>query len=363
MKVGILGAGQLGRMLALAGYPLGWTFRLFDPDANACSKEIAEVITGNYDDPSALKNFAEGCDFVTYEFENVPVDAVKEIEKVVPVFPNRKYLEIAQDRVLEKNFFAEHHIPTTDTFAISNEIDIASLPSRCSFPGMLKTRRGGYDGKGQVKVASRSEMSDAWARLKKVSCIYENFIDFTGEVSIIGVRSKSGECRFYDLVENEHREGILRLSQAPSNRFAGLQKDAENYCKKMLEALGYVGILTIEFFVRDNKLIANEIAPRVHNSGHWTLDGSETSQFANHVRAVSGLPLGPTRTLGYAAMLNCIGALPQAHEVLELIPNAKLHYYGKSERPGRKVGHINLTHSDTNELQRGIKLLREKFKL
>lgn len=346
--IGILGAGQLGRMLALAGYPLGHRFRFLDPASDSPAGLLADHLTLDYSDASALEQFAHGLDVVTYEFENVPVEAARHLEKFIPVYPPSLALEKAQDRFVEKSFFRELGIPTPK-FTID-------LNSSFSFPAVLKTRRMGYDGKGQSIVHSQAEV----VAEKAVDCILEKFISFDREISIIAVRNKSGETKFYPLIENHHRDGILRLSLVLGNVSAELQVQAEEYATRVMSALNYVGVLTIEFFEKDGQLLANEMAPRVHNSGHWTIEGAITSQFENQVRAVCDAPLGSTSPLGVCAMVNLVGTLPDETSILK-IEGAHLHLYDKAPRPKRKLGHITLVEKDVTTLNEKLDEIRKLY--
>jgi phosphoribosylaminoimidazole carboxylase (NCAIR synthetase) len=453
-KIGILGAGQLGRMLALAGYPLGLRFRFFDPAPDSPANLLADHLTADYADEAALRRFVDGLDVVTYEFENVPVETARFLEQFVPVYPPPLALEKAQDRLVEKNFFRSLGIPTPEFSGLSESglsrgftdgngaesglsrgftdgngtesglsrgladgngtesglshgltdgngtesglfhglTDGNGTESGLSrglthgngaesglsrrftdgngaesglihgltdgngvgFPAVLKTRRMGYDGKGQVVVHNQAELAAAREKLAGQDLILEAFVPFDRECSIVCVRSLDGSVVFYPLSENTHRDGILRLSVVESSGFdERLQAQAEAYARAVLDALGYVGVLAIEFFEKDGQLLANEMAPRVHNSGHWSIDGAVTSQFENHIRAVCGLPLGSTSPLGASAMVNLIGDIPAAADILA-IEGAHLHLYDKAPRPGRKVGHINLVAGSRSSLDEKI---------
>ena len=357
-SVGVLGGGQLGRMLALAGYPLGLRFRFLDPSPDACVGQLAEHIVGSYDDPAVLERFAQGLDIVTYEFENVPVETAQLLSSHVTVYPPPGALEVAQDRLTEKSFFREHGIPTPPFLPVGRREELSKALRTLGTPAVLKTRRFGYDGKGQVVIGSVTDAEAAWAALGGKPLILEGFVRFDRELSILSVRAKDGKTAFYPLVENHHREGILRLSIAPAPNISGeMQATAEGYARRVMEALDYVGVLAIELFAVGSKLLANEMAPRVHNSGHWTIEGAETSQFENHLRAVLGLPLGSTAIRGHSAMLNIIGDLPDIEKALRL-PNTRLHLYGKEPRPGRKIGHVTLRVDDAGALADGIEWLR-----
>jgi 5-(carboxyamino)imidazole ribonucleotide synthase len=342
VTIGILGGGQLGYMLALAGYPLDFHFRFLDPSPQAPVGRIATRVTAEYTDFEALEKFAHGLALVTYEFENVPVEAARFLQKLVPVYPPPQALETAQDRRSEKSLFQKLGIPTTEFAVVDSASDLENAVRKIGLPAVLKTCRLGYDGKGQWVLRTGEDVQRAKTEIPAAPLILEKFVNFSRELSILAARSRSGETAFYPLVENHHRGGILRLSLAPAPHLTPeLQREAEAAARRVLEALDYVGVLAIELFECDGKLLANEMAPRVHNSGHWSIEGAVTSQFENHLRAVAGLPLGDTRTLGHSAMLNLIGELPEAAEVLA-IPDAHLHVYGKSLRPGRKVGHVTL---------------------
>jgi 5-(carboxyamino)imidazole ribonucleotide synthase len=342
VTIGILGGGQLGYMLALAGYPLGLHFRFLDPSPEAPVGRIAQRVTADYGDQAALEKFASGLELVTYEFENVPVEAANFLAERVPVYPPPAALEAAQDRLAEKSLFRKLSIATTEFAAVSNSSELDAAVKTIGLPAVLKTSRMGYDGKGQWILRTEQDVAKAKSEMPLVTLILERFVPFTRELSVLAVRSRNGETAIYPLVENHHRNGILRLSLAPAPRLeADIQRSAERAAHRVLESLKYVGVLALEFFEHQGELLANEMAPRVHNSGHWTIEGAVTSQFENHLRAVLGLPLGSTGPAGHCAMLNLIGDLPESAEVLA-VPDAHLHLYGKSPRPGRKLGHLTL---------------------
>jgi 5-(carboxyamino)imidazole ribonucleotide synthase len=342
VTIGILGGGQLGYMLALAGYPLGLHFRFLDPSPEAPVGRIAQRVTADYTDHAALEKFATGLELVTYEFENVPVEAARFLAERVPVYPPPAALEAAQDRLAEKSLFRKLGIATTEFAPVSNPAELDAAVKTIGLPAVLKTSRMGYDGKGQWILRTAEDVAKAKSELPSVKLILERFVPFTRELSVLAVRSRNGESAIYPLVENHHRSGILRLSLAPAPRLEPLiQRAAENAARRVLESLKYVGVLAIEFFEHQGELLANEMAPRVHNSGHWTIEGAVTSQFENHLRAVLGLPLGSPGPAAHCAMLNLIGDLPDSAEVLA-VPDAHLHLYGKSPRPGRKLGHLTL---------------------
>jgi 5-(carboxyamino)imidazole ribonucleotide synthase len=340
MRIGIIGAGQLGRMLALAGYPLGLKCIFLDPSVDAPGGQVSQQIAGAFDDPQQLEQLAQQVDIVTFDVENVPVAAVRSIAEAKPFLPPLAALGASQDRLNEKTLFRELRIPVADFAAVDSMQDLERAIRDIGLPGVLKTRRLGYDGRGQLQIKRSGDSEAAWRALGATPLIYESFVDFSREVSIVGVRSTSGAIRCYPLSANTHAAGILRYSTAPY-RNAPLQKQAETYLKRLLQRFDYAGVLTIEFFVRRGRLIANEIAPRVHNSGHWTIEGAVTSQFENHLRAIAGLPLGSTQPTGHSAMVNFIGSMPQARSVLRL-PGAHLHDYGKQPRPNRKLGHCTV---------------------
>lgn len=345
MIVGVLGAGQLARMIALAGYPLGVDFIFLDPSSDACANSLGEHLHGDYNDPRLLAQLAEQADVVTYEFENVPADVAEFLASHTHVHPAPKALAVAQDRLIEKTFFHEIAIPTPAYAAVDNFESLEQAMSIIGWPAILKSRTLGYDGKGQSLLKSIDDLKPAWELLAGVPAVVEAFVPFDREVSIIAARNVSGATVFYPLSENFHRSGILRVSASCEGD--PMQQQAEIYISRLMEALDYVGVLALELFEIDGKLIANEFAPRVHNSGHWTIEGAETSQFENHLRAILDLPLGVTAAVGKAAMVNFIGGLPATEELLA-IPGAHLHLYDKAPRKGRKVAHATVR-AETNE--------------
>lgn len=360
MKIGIIGAGQLGRMLALAGYPLGLRFVFLDQSADAPGAQVGRIISGAFDDANKLAELAKEVDVVTFDVENVPVSAVAPIAAEKPFLPPVKALGASQDRLDEKTLFRQLKIPTPPFMAVDSIEDLRAAVAKIGLPGVLKTRRLGYDGRGQFYLRKPADIETAWQTLGTVPLIYEGFVNFTREVSIIGVRSTRGETLFYPLSANTHSEGILRYSVAPY-RSASLQKQAETYMRKLLKHLDYAGVLTIEFFVQGGKLIANEMAPRVHNSGHWTIEGAQTSQFENHVRAILGLPLGSTRPNGHSAMMNFIGSIPELGNILR-VSGVHFHSYGKEPRPNRKLGHCTVNAPSPAARDRALRqLLRLKM--
>ena len=359
MRIGILGGGQLGRMMALAGYPLGVRFRHFGTAQDTSAREVAEQVNAAYEDEAALARFAEGLDVVTYESENVPVEAVQFLSEHVPVMPSMAALRTAQDRLHEKLAFAELGIPTAPYAEVNSFDELHDAAPRIGYPSILKTRRMGYDGKGQFVLRRPDELQMAWDRLHSTGLILEGLVPFDRELSIIAVRGRNGETLFYPVVENIHADGILRISYAPAPDAEEMQALAEDYARRVLDALDYVGVLAIELFQAGAQLIANEMAPRVHNSGHWTIEGAQTSQFENHVRAILGYPLGDVTPIGYCAMVNIIGKIPHAQDVLKH-RDAHLHLYGKAARPGRKLGHITLRNEDPVSIRKRAEELRRE---
>jgi 5-(carboxyamino)imidazole ribonucleotide synthase len=348
--VAVLGGGQLGRMLALAGYPLGLRFRFLDPAPDATAGRVGELVVGDYRDPAALDRVAAGAAAATFEFENVPVDAARALERRVPVRPGPRALEVAQDRVAEKTFFRELGVPTAPFVPVDSRADLDAALERLGVPAVLKTRRLGYDGKGQAVLRSGADAEAAWQRLGGVPLVLEGFVAFRRELSVLAVRGRDGATACYPLVENHHRDGILRLSRAPAPGLTpALQALAEDQAARVLAGLDYVGVLAIELFDVGDGLLANELAPRVHNSGHWTIEGAETSQFENHLRAVLGWPLGATAARGASAMVNLIGAVPEPAALLALA-GAHLHLYDKAPAPGRKLGHLTLRAEEPSAL-------------
>jgi len=342
-RVGIVGAGQLGRMLALAGYPLGVRCLFLDRSADAPGAQVAPILVGDLEDAARLTELAERNDVVTFDWENISGSALAPLEKLTKIRPPRAALEASQDRLLEKALFTKLKIPVAAHAAIDTKEQLIHAARKLGLPGVLKTRRLGYDGKGQFTLKQAAHIDEAWHAIGGTGLIYEKFQTFSREVSLVGARSAAGRTVFYPLSSNTHVGGVLRYSIAP---FAnpGLEKIARTYLKRVMNALGYVGVLAIEFFVVRGRLIANEMAPRVHNSGHWTIEGCVTSQFENHLRAICDLPLGATRPLGHTAMINFLGEMPDRARLLA-IDGLAFHDYGKEPRPGRKLGHCTILKS------------------
>jgi 5-(carboxyamino)imidazole ribonucleotide synthase len=355
-RVGIVGAGQLGRMLALAGYPLGIECRVLDASADAPGAQVADCVLGDLNDPAALAKLAQSVDVLTLEIENVAIAALESAEKHAPVFPPPAAVGAAQDRLAEKTLFRSLGIPTVNFVRVDADADLDTAAATLGWPLVLKTRRLGYDGRGQRVVESRTALSHAWLELGRVPAIAEAWIKFDREVSLIGVQGAGEQRVFYPLAENVHRDGILASTVAPYDD-AALQRTAEGWLAAIMTRLAYRGVLTVEFFHTRSGLVANEMAPRVHNSGHWTIEGAETSQFENHLRAVLGWPLGDPRPRGHAAMLNLIGRLPDRATVLATA-GAHLHDYGKAPRSGRKIGHCTLVDGDRARLLERLEALR-----
>ena len=355
--VGILGGGQLARMMALAGAPLGLRFLAMDTSAEACAGQFVPMVVGDWRDEAALAEFASRVDVATFDFENVPAESAEWLAARIPVFPAPRALRIAQDRLAEKTLFNELGIGTPAFAAVDTRAGLDEAVARIGLPCILKTRRLGYDGKGQFRLKTPADLDAGWAALgaqaPKVGLILEAFVPFEREVSVVAVRGRDGEFRAWPLTENWHRDGILSASMAPCADGAALEPQAVAYAQRVAESLDYAGVFALELFVRDGQLLANEMAPRVHNSGHWTIEGAETSQFENHLRAVLGLPLGSTAAVGHSVMLNWVGAMPEAAPVLRS-PAGHWHDYGKTSREGRKVGHATLRAEDRATLRREL---------
>jgi 5-(carboxyamino)imidazole ribonucleotide synthase len=351
MTIGIVGAGQLGQMLALAGYPLGLDFLFVDRTADVPAARIATVLTGELNDPKLLGELARRSAVISFDWENVDVNALRKAAGKTPLAPPLRALATAQDRLSEKKAFVQLSIPTTRFEAVDDRGGLKRAVTRIGLPGVLKTRRFGYDGKGQQVLRTPRDIDQAWQTLGKVPLLYEELVPFDYEVSIIGARARSGEIVIYPLNRNYHLDGILRLTLAPWTH-KRMQRVADAHLRRVLKHFNYVGILAIEYFVRRGRLVANEMAPRVHNSGHWTIEGAVTSQFENHVRAIAGLPLGDPSPRGHSAMINLIGNIPTASRFLRE-RGVHWHDYGKEPRPGRKLGHCTLI--EQNPVRRNVR--------
>jgi 5-(carboxyamino)imidazole ribonucleotide synthase len=342
-RIGVIGGGQLGQMLGQAGAPLGLSFTFLEPAEAPCAASVGRVIRGSYDDPEALAQLAAASDVVTWEFENVPVGAARALAERVPVFPPPAALEAAQDRLAEKRTFRQLGIDTAPFVAVDSPEEVLKAIDVLGLPAILKTRRMGYDGKGQLFLAEPEQARGAFATLGGVPCLLEQVVPFDRELSVLVVRSRDGEVRTWPLVENRHAGGILRWSIAPAPGIdEALQARADALAAKVAHHLDYVGVLAIELFQVGSRLLANEMAPRVHNSGHFSIEGAATSQFENHLRAVLGWPLGDTDVPLVSACVNLLGRSPPI-EALLAVPGARVHLYGKSPKPGRKIGHVTLT--------------------
>jgi 5-(carboxyamino)imidazole ribonucleotide synthase len=340
-RVGILGAGQLALMLAEAAPAVGASI-LCAGRPGDCAEQVAPVLPVDLNSPHAVAEFARHVDLLTIESENIDAHVLHGL----PLFPNARAIGTAQDRLLEKHFFLDSGLEVAPFAPVNDLVSLHAAIREVGLPAILKTRRLGYDGKGQVRLTNADQAAEAWTAVRGVPCILEGMVDFEAEVSLIAARNRSGQLAFYPLTENFHRDGILRLSRAPSH--PELQSLAEDHLTHLLERLDYIGILAVEFFVRGSHLLANEMAPRVHNSGHWTIEGSDTSQFENHLRAILGLPLGSTASRP-TVMFNCIGAMCPRTETARF-PSVARHDYGKAPRPGRKVGHLTVPASDTDAI-------------
>lgn len=339
MKIGIIGGGQLAQMMALAAHPLGLQTICLEPTQDCPAALVTDVMVGAYDDLEKLQSLAHAVDVLTYEFENISAAALEHL-KHFSIYPPLHALAISQDRLQEKQFFNRLQIPTTQYLPVESLDELKSAAKQIGLPAVLKTRKLGYDGRGQQMLKTEGDIASAWEKLKEHPLLLENKVDFDREISCIAVRDKAGKIAFYDLVENQHREGILHLSRVVHDH--DIAQLAREYVSRIMTELDYVGVLTAEFFESKGQLIANEIAPRVHNSGHWTIEGAVTSQFENHLRAICSLPLGSTATRGHVAMLNLVGELPGLASLLQ-VSDAHVHLYGKAPRPRRKLGHLTLS--------------------
>ena len=355
MTIGIVGAGQLGQMLALAGYPLGLDFLFFDHSAETPAGRIAPLLAGEFHDQTLLAELARRSDVISFDWENISVEALRRAARGTRIAPPLKALSVAQDRLAEKRCFVRLGIPTTRFAAVDSRAQLVRALKRIGLPGVLKTRRFGYDGKGQYVLRSHADLDAAWELLGSAPLLYEEFIPFEYELSISGVRARSGAIAIYPLNRNYHVDGILRLTLAPWSA-PKLARAAQRNLNKLLEHFNYVGVLTVEFFVHRGRLLANEMAPRVHNSGHWSIEGAVTSQFENHLRAITGLPLGDTSARGHSAMINLIGTMPEMHRFLAQ-PGVHWHDYGKQARAGRKLGHCTINEASAARRMKRAKVL------
>jgi 5-(carboxyamino)imidazole ribonucleotide synthase len=341
--IGIFGGGQLGRMLAMAGAGLGFDIHVYDPDRDCPAGRVATRIwAAPWDDKGAVQSFAARCDALTFEWENVPAEALDAAESRAPVRPGRKSLELTQDRLTEKTFIREAGCRTVDFAEVGSLAELKSAVENIGRPAILKTRRFGYDGKGQAVIRKDTDLAAAWAEIGENAAILEAFAPFQRELSIVAARTVTGDIAAYPLAENAHSGGILRTSQAPANASTDLEARALEIAAAIGNGMDHVGVFAVELFDVDGELIVNEIAPRVHNSGHWTMDACACSQFEQHIRAVAGWPLGPTEPHSACEMTNLIGEDVTPWQEIASDRGARLHLYGKrTVRPGRKMGHIN----------------------
>lgn len=358
MRVGVLGGGQLGQMLVLAGYPLGIKTTCYDSSIDVPASLVGNVIAGSLQDTQKLHRWASHVDVITYEWENYPAELVADLSESRPVHPGTHVLASMQDRWAEKRLLDELAIPVTPFRLVRNERELVRAIEELDTPLVLKTRTGGYDGKGQVVIRDESDLAAGVALTADAECIAEQWVPFDRELSVIGARGLDGDTVIYPLVENVHRNGILRTSLASPSVDNAIADDAERYMFSLLERLQYVGVLALEMFEVSGRLLGNEMAPRVHNSGHWTIEGATTSQFENHLRAITGMPLGSAELRCPSAMVNLIGDIPAREEILD-IPGAHLHVYGKDPRPGRKVGHVTITALTDEELHERLDSVRK----
>jgi len=350
MKIGVLGAGQLGRMLALAGTPLEHQFYFYDPSGTPSAGLANITIDKGGNNQELINHFLSKIDVVTYEFENIPHKLTQQISLKKPLFPSSESIRICQNRTYEKELFTRLGIPTAQFKTVSSKSELEAFSRQMGTALMAKSVTEGYDGKGQYLLQSPDDAAHAWAAIKHKKVLAETFINFKRELSIIAVRAQSGEVKFYPLTENKHHKGILRYSFAPAPQIKKeTQKEAESYIRALLEEMKHVGVLTLELFETQTGLVANEMAPRVHNSGHWTIEGSACSQFENHIRAIAGQPLGDTSTDKFNCMINIIGKKGNTNELLAL-PYVHMHMYDKRERKGRKLGHLTIQADSYQEL-------------
>lgn len=357
MKLGILGGGQLARMMAMSARHLGIEIICINPISDCSASDITTVVAAELTDVEKIKEAFNGVDCVTYETENLPIETLQLLSQQFKVLPEVNCLSIFQDRLLEKNFLQSAGIPTTEYMELTCWQDITNAITQFGFPFIIKTRLSGYDGKGQAVITSLDEAERAWQQFSGKPSIIEKFFRFDHEVSLIFARNTKGEVVYYPLILNQHKHGILFTSEAPyiNDR---LQAIAKQYAERMLDRLDYVGVMTIEFFCQRDALFVNEIAPRVHNSGHWTMEGAETSQFENHLRAIFGLPLGSTNVTGFSAMINFIGKACNKEKLLSL-PGAHYHWYNKAVRAGRKLGHLTLCATSQSDLHSNLQAAKK----
>ncbi len=341
--IGILGGGQLGRMLSVAAARLGLKTVIFEPGSDCPASHVADQhVQADYNDEAALRRFGESVDVITYEFENIPTSALDILEKMKPIRPGREALRVSQDRIIEKDFLSKLGLKLAPYRAVNSQADLEAALGDIGAPAILKTCRMGYDGKGQARLSAAGDVAEAWAAMQGAPSVLEGFVDFSHEVSVIAARGVSGEVACFDPGENVHRDGILRTTTVPARLSPSQRSDAVLIAAGILNALDYVGVLGVELFVTPEGLIVNEIAPRVHNSGHWTQQGCTVDQFEQHIRAVAGWPLGDGGRYCDVVMENLIGDDMAQVPELARAPNCALHLYGKADvKPGRKMGHVN----------------------
>lgn len=369
--LGIIGGGQLARMLVLQAAALGVRCQVLDPNPDAGAGQLCQQIVADYDDIEALRALSAAVDALTYDFENVPAATLQQAKLGTKLSPGVSVLHVAQDRLKEKQLFQQLGIEVGGFHAVNSRTDLLEALDQTGYPAVLKTRRMGYDGKGQALLRQQEDLERAWQQMGGEDLILEAFITFQQEYSIIGVRNRAGEVRCYPLVQNVHEHGVLRCSRVSlaQNRrgqnslgqnWDQLQTQAETCLHAIAEQFDYVGVLTLELFLCDGRFLANEIAPRVHNSGHWSIEAADCSQFENHLRAVLDLPLGPVTVSAEALMLNFIGTMPDAQQLLQ-VPGLHWHDYGKHARPGRKVGHATLCGTDLAQFRQRLQQLNQYY--
>lgn len=341
--IGILGGGQLGRMLSVAAARLGFRIHIFEPGANPPAADVAHAVTtAGYDDHKALEAFARACDIVTFEFENIPTEALDVVEAITPIRPGREALRISQDRLTEKTFLGDLGLKVAPFADVTDAATLKAAVAQIGTPAILKTRRFGYDGKGQARLKDDADLDAAWAEMNGAPSVLEGFVNFSAEISVIAARSATGEVACFDPGENVHRDGILHTTTVPAKISNAQRTDAVLLAGRVMNALDYVGVMGVELFVTPQGLIVNEIAPRVHNSGHWTQNGCAIDQFEQHIRAVAGWPLGDGQRYADVVMTNLIGDDMDRVPELARARDTALHLYGKAEvKPGRKMGHVN----------------------
>lgn len=348
--IGILGGGQLGRMLAMAAARLGLKVHIYEPGANPPAGEVSSAVTtAPYEDEVSLRAFAESCDVVTYEFENVPANALDLIESHVEIRPNRRALAVSQDRLTEKNFLAEIGLRPAPYANVTNEAEMAAAVEQIGIPSILKTRRLGYDGKGQARLRSIDDAADAFAAMAGADAVLEGFVEFECEISVIAARDQNGRTACFEPGENVHKDGILHTTTLPASIDEGMRNEAIQIAERILSELDYVGVLGVEMFVTRDGLVVNEIAPRVHNSGHWTEAGAVIDQFEQHIRAVAGWPMVDPIRHSDVTMMNLIGDDVERVPEFAKEDGARIHLYGKADvKPGRKMGHVTWVLGDAD---------------